>query len=168
VADIQVLFLDIDGVLNSWQSAYLQVRRGKKGNTELCPIALSNLSELMVKNPELKIVVSSTWRLFHTIVELKDILTKQGFEHADRIIGYTPELMGERIHEINKWLEECPDKVVKYLILDDNQVAPEGSEERIEADNNMILTKQHTGFDWYDLLKANDHFGGAGLGICLM
>jgi hypothetical protein len=169
---LKVLFLDIDGVLNSWQSAYWQNRHGKKGPEILCPIALSNLDELMLKNPDLKIVISSTWKRYHSRFELTELFFSQGFKHRSRIIGCTPDLnrSEERWDEIESWMKVRKEEIEidKFLILDDNPVVNPGHPFEMEILANMIQTDPKVGFSWWDLLTANQHFEGSNLGVCLM
>lgn len=77
---MKLIFLDMDGVMNSVQSAifyhdfmqlpnswFKEVWRGKSESIgyrgEICPYAVSNLRNLLEDFPETKIVISSTWRL---------------------------------------------------------------------------------------------------------
>ena len=166
---VEVLFLDIDGVLNSWQSAYWALRKSKgRLSSQLCPIAVSNLDELMVKNPALKIVISSTWRSLYPLQELKEILKDQGFENPHRIIGYTPEFpFKDRYFEIKAWIDQNP-TVQKYLILDDKPVLNANHRDYSVAQACTLLIDGTVGFNWRNLYEANDYFGGEQLGVCLM
>jgi hypothetical protein len=76
----KIIFLDMDGVMNSHQSMYLYRRffgvkdswfeKYRPGSTdayrsyedEICPIALSNLSYILEEFPDARLVISSTWR----------------------------------------------------------------------------------------------------------
>jgi len=170
---MRILFLDIDGVLNSWQSIYWEIRQDvRKKQESLCPIAMSNLDELLKKVPDLKIVISSTWRRHFTIAELQVIMTEQGFKSADRIIGATPtdvpkkfsELM-PRLREIRVWLAEHPE-VTQWCAVDDHDLGDDGEE---LAEGQVVYTDQHVGLDWYKIeelrkiFKAEKEFG-----VCLM
>ena len=62
---MKVLFLDIDGVLNSVEFSQKQVRRSLLADTsQIDPVACSKINNLVKTVPDLKIVISSTWRLY--------------------------------------------------------------------------------------------------------
>lgn len=120
---MKVLFLDFDGVLNSEASFRMEIRR-KNNNVSntLSSVACSNLQFILEQAKDVKLVISSTWRKLHTMVELQNILNSYGVEAA-RVIGKTPLTMsGDRSHEIKLWLEENTN-VTQYVILDDDYSA---------------------------------------------
>lgn len=157
---MKILFLDFDGVLNSWQSVYWEKRHEISSKTILCPIAMSNLDELMKVTPNLRIVVSSTWRKYIPIDDLKKILSEQGFKSAERIIDYTIykqsglkfSQTGERWGEIKEWLDEHPE-VTQWAIVDDNKVT---SDPNPTVEARLVRTDPRVGLDWYktDALRA--------------
>lgn len=121
---MKVLFLDIDGVLNS-REWYLRNKENIITNSgfmyrhdeELDPKACALVNELC-ESENLKIVISSTWRKFHTLKEISDMFASRGlFGH---IIGSTPQLRGGyRGQEVDEWLYDNPG-VTKHVILDDD------------------------------------------------
>ena len=122
---MKVVFLDIDGVLNSHQSAKRGLHKG--GLLTLDPEAVERLNRLVREVPEVKFVLSSTWRLYQCREDF-DVFTAVGFE--GEFVGRTPalrkELLGSPIviqqirgAEIAAWLEEHPE-VERYVILDDD------------------------------------------------
>lgn len=134
---MKVLFLDIDGVLNSHQSAIFWHRRRDQSKwenelfqawegslkeylaQEFCPIATSNLEYIMEQVPDLKIVVSSTWRIGETVETLQKIFN---FSEVipPAIIDTTPiHRDGPRGLEIQAWLDANPG-VEKFVIVDDD------------------------------------------------
>lgn len=122
---MKVLFLDIDGVLNSRQQIKALYRRGEHQGliTDFCPIACSNLLEVLTEVHDLKIVISSSWRIGKTTEQLQDILMEQGIP-PERIIDCTPinyddPEKDERGYEIQAWLDKNPD-VTSFVIVDDN------------------------------------------------
>jgi hypothetical protein len=120
---MKVLFLDIDGVLNSeqfYRALYRQVNVAL-ALTDFCPIACSNLMEILVEAPEVKIVVSSSWRIGTELSELRQILWANAKVPENRVIDKTPLLSdwgGPRGFEIQAWLDKHPE-VTKFVILDD-------------------------------------------------
>ena len=120
---MKVIFLDIDGVLvtrNSIKYQYLNfpddtdIQFGKK--------AVNNLNKL-IHLTNAKIVISSTWRLFHSLENLIDIFKKQRVK--GKIISTTSveratiEEDIPRGQKIADWLDQHPD-VEQYLIIDDD------------------------------------------------
>lgn len=163
---MKVMFLDFDGVLNSQQSAVFwhnrrdqskwenDMYRDWKGTLkeyiaqEFCPIALSNVEELIRKVPDLKVVVSSTWRLGETVETLRQILYPSKII-GDALIGVTESFSRTRGNEIQKWLNEHPE-VTHYVIIDDDSDMLESQK------NNFVNTDGYHGFQFSDMLKARD------------
>jgi hypothetical protein len=113
---LRVLFLDIDGVLNSSRSC---VALGGIPHTLTAPdlklfdpLALSLLQSLC-EVAELSVVVSSSWRILHNWDAIGRALNLP-------TIGATPRLGGLRGEEIAAWLETPPAPVAQYAILDDD------------------------------------------------
>jgi len=167
---MKVLFLDFDGVLNSHQSCtfWHNKRDQSKWENEMysswtgtlkeylahefCPIALSNMEELCRRIPELKIVVSSTWRLGETVESLKKILAPAKLV-SDAIIDVTPHFRwrgGDEVnrgHEIKHWLDAHPE-VTDYVIVDDDR-------DMLESQlSNFVNTSELHGFMHGDMLQA--------------
>jgi hypothetical protein len=115
-SSIRVLFLDIDGVLNSHKTclAYGGIPHGltPEDVAMLDPMALEMLRALC-DTADLSVVVSSSWRILH---------------HWDAIgralelptMDATPRLPGCRGDEIAAWLETSPFPVEAYAIVDDD------------------------------------------------
>jgi len=172
---MKVLFLDFDGVLNSHQSNnfWHHNRDQDKWENELykdwqgtlreyiaqefCPIALNNVQELVRTVPDLKIVVSSTWRLGETVETLKKILAPAKLV-SDAVIDVTPAFRwragGEttRGHEIQDWLDRHPE-VTNYVIIDDD------SDMLDSQKDHFVHTSFLHGFQYGDLLWARRILG---------
>lgn len=106
---MKVLFLDVDGVLNSLNSG------GMYALKRLCLKRLENI----VKDTGCKIVLSSTWRKDeYALKRLKRVLKYRGLE----IYGTTPiHEKGFRGEEINWWLRNQDGDIgIDYAIVDDN------------------------------------------------
>jgi hypothetical protein len=124
----KVIFLDFDGVLNSAGSFLYESNRRKKRkeqnlkgpvNETLCNVCTANFQHVLDKYPEVKVVISSTWRELFTLDWLKSKLESYGID-GSRVIGITPkEEYGNRGIEINRWLSNNP-LVAHYVIIDDN------------------------------------------------
>lgn len=145
----KILFLDIDGVLNSTQSCmYYHTKFGGNGYRmdSLDPIAISNLNYIIQNVPDFKIVISSTWRIGKTVEELKEILKKNGL-NVSNIIDKTPQVHMSRYrgHEIGRWLEEN-DGNYDIIILDDDKDMGDYLDKLIQTDHRI-------GFSWIEVEK---------------
>lgn len=131
---MRLIFLDMDGVLNSTQSAHLHWRTKydrktfMQGFDDLCPIAVSNLNWLLERVPDARIVISSTWRKFHEIEEWHEKMATDCPSIVGRVIGKTPNLRTKlsqespiRGHEIYKWLEDNGHLETPYVVFDDDR-----------------------------------------------
>ena len=100
---MRVIFTDIDGVLNPhWR---------KKWNKKSI-----DLYNRVCKEFDLKPVITSTWKVNHTIDELQKIFDEQGIEV--KIYDYTPNIdQADRGVEIKEWLSN--NKCDRYVVLDD-------------------------------------------------
>lgn len=109
----------------------IQLRRIKKNEMDYCldPLAgrwkydicqanVDNLKLIMNGVPDLKIVVSSTWRIHYSVDELKVKLSELLGISPDRIVGKTLRLFQERGHEIKAWIDS--NDVDKFAIIDDD------------------------------------------------
>ena len=124
---MRVIFLDIDGVLNSWASFY-------KITTE----KLQLLNDL-IEQTDAKIVISSSWRIGSKDVKefldknfskrtfrldnFKDATNRECIENIfynDNIIGLTDTFGPSRGDEIKRWLDNHSDDIESYVILDDD------------------------------------------------
>lgn len=151
---MKVLFLDIDGVLNSRQSVEMQRRIESNrrlptyiGEDCFCPVAISNLNCLMEEVTNLRIVISSTWRIFHTLDCIRYGLNLAGFLYAHKIYGVTPHnRMSCRGKEIEAWLDVHGDplEVGSFAILDD-------SSDMGEYSGHLVKTNYSIGFSMIEL-----------------
>lgn len=127
----KIIFLDIDGVLNTASSSIFWKRKlagPHKAEMEqdevfgythyFCLAACSNLQFILDECPEAEIVISSTWRKYMPLERIRSILERNGVTSSDRVIGKTPvSFGGDRGHEIGLWLRENPTET--YVIIDD-------------------------------------------------
>ena len=162
---MKILFLDIDGVLNS--AKFIQFSDWTKADREsinekifgkpdgdfgyyaadIDVEALRRLRLVCSCHPDLKIVISSSWRQLMQYWEISKIFSYLGWKNPP-IIGQTPNLDRRHIspegnepvlrgHEIQYWLDHaCVDMVkdkriiepatFKYVILDDDSDFLEG------------------------------------------
>ncbi len=117
---MKIIFLDMDGVLNS---AYLKSNKYiEKDKFELL--------QIIVRETGAKVVLSTSWREFPDWrAFLTDFFGAVGIE----VVGSTPvDPEGIRPNEIMSWLEACPD-VESYVVLDDNDMTE-------SFNDNMVCT----------------------------
>ena len=108
---MKVVFVDFDGVLNSFAS-----HRLASGET-FSAAACGNLNVILEAVPELKIVVSSAWRIWG-LEKMREILEKNGIDKS-RVIDITGDEKGSRGYQIQCWLDRNPG-VTNIVILDDD------------------------------------------------
>lgn len=125
-----VLFLDFDGVLHSLDS--------RTGELFACrPL----LEEVLREFPEVRIVISSSWREIHP---LEDLRSRFSDDIRARIVGTTPILpfrddVPHRQRECLAWLRaNAPD--APWLAIDDVAALFEADDERI------LLCESDVGF----------------------
>jgi len=125
---MKVIFLDFDGVLNSQGSfLYEDNRRNKhkeqgvKGSVSetLCNVCTANFQNVLDVYPQVKVVLSTTWRELYEMDWLKQKLESYHID-STRVIGRTPSRRdGDRGREIQQWLDENKN-VTQYIVIDDN------------------------------------------------
>lgn len=111
----KVLFLDIDGVLNSRRSvvAFKGFPHSFDGDDrDRFDWTAVALIRRLCEDVGASIVLSSSWRILHPVDECANGLDLPIFDR-------TPSLSGCRGMEINAWLAEHPE-VTTYAIVDDN------------------------------------------------
>ncbi len=118
---MKIIFLDIDGVLNS--DAYDRVRGENDSNIDESRL---DLLKKAVQSTNAKIVLSSTWRKHWS--KLESERTPQGnllhylfSKHQLEIYDKTPVLgkIYDRKQEIQLWLSSQEKEIEKFVILDD-------------------------------------------------
>ena len=164
-----VIFLDIDGVLIKHEQDNLIIQKAKqlfKLSPEESPnlkqtrfsavhffsqTAVDNLESLIDKIAKYavpEIIVSSSWRMYETAFDLKEMLSKHRFSHY--ITGKTNDFYegnyNARADLIGQWLQENPE-VLYFLILDDY------------AEYGLLQKRYGANFVWvneYSLLAIDD------------
>lgn len=123
--DQNIIFLDVDGVLNC-ELFYEQIRETGATFIEnhFCEERVSLLNQLC-KDINVRVVISSTWRMGRTIDELRDIFREAGADF--NILGATPILRESytvRGNEIKKWIDDNVADIERlyhrYAIIDDD------------------------------------------------
>jgi hypothetical protein len=175
---MKVVFLDIDGVLDTIQGdcyhmlkgehqsqtykedmfEHLDYRRDNRPfdldqyrSKDWCPVAVSNLTWLLRSDPEIKIVVSSTWRSRYSNDNIRWLFVHYP-EIFNRVIGRTKKLFEEsgssarRGIEIQEWLDRHR-HVRQFCIIDDDA-------DMEHLMKYLVQTDGHHGMQFTDIDKA--------------
>lgn len=137
----KIVFLDIDGVLNS--TKYRKDHPEGRDNKAIDPGALARL-EVLLQATDASVVVSSTWRMEWSLFKLQTHLFRKGMheKHILRFIGATPKLAAKRGREIDTWLKYAP-PVEAFIILDDSSDMTPYMRRLIRVDNEYGLLDSH-------------------------
>ena len=141
---MKVIFLDVDGVLNDQDLIF---EKYKTQELEISRDKLLLLKEIITSNDDIKVVLSSSWRIgllrkdgkivadttYHK--EFLELLEEYGIE----IYDITPSMMN-RTEEIRYYLDNNKD-IDGYVILDDDLVEDDN---QVRTDFfNGGLTEEH-------------------------
>lgn len=180
---MKIVFLDIDGVLNSAAWRKHLIKEGRYESNALDPAAVACLNRIAAATGA-HIVVSSTWRLMHPFEWMSHHLMASGVEA--RVLGYTPD-SHPRMHrgwEISEWLRVYQvmydmldvEPVDGFAILDDDcdmahlveyhihtsgmrGLTMDDAERAIEVLNrdvsDMHFPYASSEFGWYDLTRSD-------------
>lgn len=101
--------------------------------------AVARLQRL-VEATDAKIVISSTWRLLHSLSDIRGLLDKHGFK--GNVIDKTPRIPdGVRGGEIQSWLEGK--NVDSFVILDDDDDMEPLMDKLVQTDFESGLQDEH-------------------------
>lgn len=105
-----ILFLDFDGVLHP-----------VSGSPPFHPDCMAVLSSSLSEYPDIRIVVTSSWREEKPLSELKSLL---GNNLGSRVIGVTPVIDEPfmhhvRYHEVQAYLSDTSQPDIPWFALDD-------------------------------------------------
>lgn len=157
---MKIIFLDIDGVLNSDSilSEYIPEIDGEYYPYQ--PHLVDNLNKI-ISATGAKIVVSSTWRLGESTEKLQYLLTHMGAK--GEVIGKTESYSNRFIvrgNEILKWIMDNQNLLgchyydfEEYVIIDDD------SDMLYDQRNNFVHTNGREGLTDEDVIKAIEILG---------
>jgi uncharacterized protein (UPF0210 family) len=115
---MNILFLDIDGVLRTYKSdLYWSIRLNKpvfKGVNRLFKNKSVDYINEVILLTNSSIVISSSWRINLSIIELNRILKERGI--IGKVIGKTG-ICNNRGDEIKDWI--LLNNITKYVVIDD-------------------------------------------------
>ena len=135
---MKVIFLDVDGVLNSAQDGY---------SIRLSTDSHLRLLQRITKETGAKIVLSSSWWIGFTTAS-KNLLARFK-EYGLELMDCTPELSSAcRGDEIRKWLNDTDYTVENFVILDDEANMAEF------AETNLVQTDTNVGLQEKEVIKC--------------
>ena len=143
----KILFLDIDGVLNSEEFYKNEFKTGDR-HSRFDPSAISIIKKI-IQEYSLEIVISSTWRYGAIDLLMHELQRNKLIEHL-HFDWFTPVIHpAHRGTEIKYWLDLHPD-VTDYLIIDDDENILE------EQKNNFVKTCINKGLraEHYNRVRA--------------
>jgi hypothetical protein len=140
---MKIIFLDIDGVLNSHKTFDNSKRKQKdyvwKETDDIDPDNVAQLNRILnITNAF--IVISSSWRNGRSVELLKTIAQKVRID-STRIIDKTPTLTRDRGDEIKLWLKKNR-QVKKFVILDDDSDMGSLKKHLVQTDPSIGLSEQ--------------------------
>lgn len=172
---IWAVFLDVDGVLNSYSNLpsevsvarkALEIFPGKRiGDVEMktaearfffCKKAVACLSGLVERISAVAtpvIILSSAWRNAAAASDFKEKIFK-GLEFAEYIIDKTPDLSYElRWQEISLWLSGNGERneIERFVILDDDDQFPFPKDQFVQVDGKKSLSEENVEEAWKKL-----------------
>jgi hypothetical protein len=134
---MKVLFLDIDGVLNSHRTVYARkdFPHGFDGTdmNRFDPIAIDLIRDICDKTGA-SIVLSSSWRILHSVHECANGLDLPIFDKTPINAG-----AGVRGDEIQAWLSDHPEVTQYAIIDDDSDMLPEQATRFVKTDHKNGL-----------------------------
>lgn len=139
---MKVIFLDIDGVLNSWNGLI------PRGGQSLKDIYIEHIEVLrwLLKKTDARIVVSSTWRRGRSVDDLRQLLYNYGLP-SKYIIDKTPTLGTQRGDEIKAWLNNSKEEIESFVVIDDD-----GDMDAVEE--NFVQTKGDYGLTYVEAYQC--------------
>ena len=159
-----VVFLDIDGVLNSKQwYAHDAASHDGISSTErklwehsIDPACVQRLNRILQQTGAVAIV-SSSWRKKHALSEIVSILESRGFR--GEVEGATSANgTHSRTEEIAEWLAENRPPGAAYVVIDDELPSALPTERVVSPSNQTGLTdkdvERHRDTNWHSLGTA--------------
>lgn len=114
---MNIIFLDIDGILNYPGIPSYDIVKCENESDQLSKSRIDLLNQFCKKN-NIKVVVSSSWRKFRPYPDLVKKL--QCYGATFDIIDVTPHTVSDiRGEEIERWLDDTDLDIQQYAIVDD-------------------------------------------------
>lgn len=140
---VKILFLDFDGPmipLRAWPLT------DKLSNERFDPVAAGTLKKLFDRNPDIQLVISSSWRSIGK-EKIVAILEREGISRAHLHDDWETKnlenhLMANRHLEINEWLGRHPE-ITTWVAIDDYPLTlPEKHFVKVSSNDGMLWEHQ--------------------------
>lgn len=126
---MKAIFLDFDGVLNRGGSF-------RPGFVE--PVLVRRFSDFVSLGGDVRVVVTSMWRLRYEASKMTEILRKAGYSGPQlELLGFGDGLH-DRSRGILEWLDGC--KPSSWVVLDDCKLSPEVSDRHVFVTSSIGLS----------------------------
>ena len=96
-----ILFLDIDGVLNTVMDP-----NPSHPDDDFNPVLMDRLNRLLKALPNCKVVITSDWLIGDSWENVRNHMVRNGFLFGGQVIGQIKKDFGSRFHNITNWLDE--------------------------------------------------------------
>lgn len=155
---MKVIFLDVDGVLNSTQGNIYHNRFPEDDYHEQHdywdPIAVSNLLYLTEEHQDIKFVISSTWRKYNSLEKLQSFFSAHGFR-SDIVLDKT--VIDDRIRgeQVQQWLNDNKHLDISHFVIIDDD-ADMG---KYLNTVHFIRTSHHEGLIFRQVEEVLKYFG---------
>ena len=152
----KVIFLDIDGVLNTKEFHSKMTKDTPKDEFGYAfdPVAVANLAHIIEETGAV-IVISSSWK-FYGVTRLREMWKLRNL--PGRVLDITPNTISDDIllnanleemelgvcrgNEIKEWLSKHQGKVSNYVIIDDfDDLLPEQEDHAVITDTLIGITE---------------------------
>jgi len=137
------IFLDIDGVLKPDQNSF-----SCRPHNVFDQNCLDNFENAIRQFDNIKIVISSTWKLVYTLKKIQQLFSD---DIQPLVVGMTPDAYGqttdyERYKEVLAYLKKNNDEDCDWVAIDDDP-------EHYPKKCTVILTESSTGFNHTSALE---------------
>jgi len=156
-----LIFLDMDGVILPFPAS----KQKSSCGAIFADYTLEALSFILESVPNIKVVLSSTWRSQENLIrEILDSFRLYGVAFGSPLLHITefhdltnPDYHGERQHEIHKWLEHHKFPSIWVAIDDEPLLEGKANEERRPIfEGHVVQTQSHIGLDMAKAREAVD------------
>ena len=153
---MKVIFLDVDGVLNSdeyFEKVFNLIKNGAKiqGIERNVDVNKVKLLKEATDLTDAKVVLSTSVRYSQAGDLIKELLLKYGIS----VISETPFLNNERGKEIKEWLDEHTD-IEDFVIIGSKVLVPFGNSKTLE-EAFVVGIKEKSSYEVKDIAKLEEN-----------
>ncbi len=146
IRDYKIIFLDIDGVLNSDDYIERQINRGIHclvGTEILDTCARDRLKLFLSENLDVKLVISSSWRWWDVKTTKEKFMKTRMCTLVPYIVGVTPRFFSNRSRgrEIDFYIKKH--HIKDYVIIDDEDYDIHQKDHLVQTTYEHGLTEEH-------------------------